>query len=142
MCRLLFLALLSSILAVAGYAGEPGGGKTRPVPGDYEVLKTAGQFITGPIGVAAATSGEEAAFRQLVKGPDAPARCRKLLTEGTPAGQLYGLFGLSQLDRPAFQEALPRYRNSKVAVQTMSGCVGFKTTAGEITREIEKGQLK
>ncbi len=87
-------------------------------------------------------SGEEAAFRQLLKEPEPVARCQKLLAEGTPAGQLYGLLGLSLLDHPAFEKSLPSYRDSKTTIQSMSGCIGFKSTAGEIARQIEKGQFK
>lgn len=89
-------------------------------------------------------SGESGPFtlRQLLKEPEPLVRCQKLLTEGTPAGQLYGLLGLSLLDQQAFQQALPRYRDSKTVIQSVGGCVHFSTTEAQVAKEIEKGQLR
>ena len=108
----------------------------------YDIVKTAEQFTVGGVGFAGRPSRQEMAFRQLLKQPEPVSRCKKLLTEATPAGQLYALLGLRLLDQPAFQTALPRYKDSKTEIPTMSGCIVMRTTAAKVAKEIEKGELK
>ena len=108
----------------------------------YDTVKTADWFTIGGVGIAGTTSPSEKAFRELLKGPEPVARCRALLTEGSPAGQLYGLLGLRLLDRSAFQTALPRYKDSKTVVTTASGCIVMGTTTAEVAGQIAMGTLK
>ncbi len=108
----------------------------------YHTVRTAARFTVGGVGEAGIPSRQETAFRLLLKQPDPVVQCRNLLTEGTPAGQLYGLLGLRLLDQKAFQAALPRYQDSATSIQTMSGCLGFQTTAAKLAKQIEDGTLK
>ena len=105
-------------------------------------MKTAERFSIGGVGVAGIRAKPEVAFRQLLKEPDAAARCQRLLNEATPAGQFYGLLGLRLLDDDAFRAALPRYRDSKEAIPSIAGCILMQTPASEIARRIEKGEVK
>jgi hypothetical protein len=124
-------------------AGEPAVGTVDKLARNaYESVRTADEFIIGGVGVAGTTSGQETAFRHLLKQPEPLARCQQLLAEGTPAGQLYGLLGLRLLDPPTFEAALPRYRNAQTPVQSMSGCIRFRTTAAELSQQISKGNFQ
>jgi hypothetical protein len=108
----------------------------------YEIVQTAERFTVGGVGIAGSPSRQETAFRQLLKQPEPVSRCKKLLTEATPAGQLYALLGLRLLDQQSFQTALPRYKNSRLEIPTMSGCIVMRTTAAQVAKEIERGELK
>jgi hypothetical protein len=108
----------------------------------YEIIKSAERFTVGGVGFAGSPSRQEMAFRHLLKQPEAISRCTKLLTEATPAGQVYALLGLRLLDQQAFKAALPRYKESDSEISSMSGCVVTRTTAAKLAREIERGELK
>ena len=79
----------------------------------YDTVKTAGMFTVGGVGYAGTRTPSELAFRELLKQPEPLVHCKKLLEEGTPAGQMYGLLGLHLLDQDAFQAVLPRYKDTK-----------------------------
>ncbi len=103
----------------------------------YTVVRSAKQFSVGGVGLANTRSQEEQAFRELLTQPGPVIRCRKLLSEGTPAGQMYGLLGLRLLDRKAFQAALPAYKNAKTGVATVEGCLVMDSTISNVVRQIE-----
>lgn len=111
-------------------------------PSAYDVLKTAHWFTVGGVGIAGTHSSEELAFREFLKQPEPVARCKTLLEEATPAGQMYALLGLRQLDPRAFQAALPRYKESKANVSTASGCIVMDLPAANLARNIEARQYK
>ena len=108
----------------------------------YNTVKTAAWFTIGGVGIAGTTAPQEKAFRELLKQPEPAARCQKLLVEGSPAGQLYGLLGLRLLDQQAFQTALPRYKDSKTVITTASGCLVLPTTSAEVAQQIAAGIFK
>lgn len=136
---LLFMAFALPLLT---HAGTPDRATAELARGAYSTVKTAERFSVGGVGYAGIPSRQETAFRQLLKQPEALVQCQKLLTEATPAGQLYGLLGLRLLDQQAFQAALPRYKDAKTDILTMSGCIVMHTTAAKLARQIEKGELK
>jgi hypothetical protein len=136
---LLLISVALSSLACAGDLDSAAAKLERPA---YDTVKTAEHFAIGRVGAAGIISAQETAFRQLLKQPDAVALCQKLLNDGTPAGQLYGLLGLRLLDQKAFQTALPRYADSKTDIETVRGCIVTHTTAGALAQQIEKGELK
>jgi hypothetical protein len=130
------------LLPLELYASSPRELEQKPIPNAYEVVKSAERFSIGGVGYAGTRAKPDLALRQLLKEPDAPARCRKLLTEATPAGQFYALLGLHLLDDAAFRTALPRYRDSKESIPSMYGCIVMQTPARVLARKIEKGELK
>ncbi len=136
---LLFMVVAVPLLADAG---APDWTAHKLAKEAYKTVKTAERFTVGGVGFAGIPSRQETAFRQLLELPEPVVRCQKLLTEATPAGQLYGLLGLRLLDQEAFRAALPRYKNAKTDIPTMRGCIVMDITAAALATQIEKGELK
>ena len=146
MMKIIKALLIALSLPVLAHAADSGGPAAKPAatPAEeaYRIVKTAALFSIGPVGEEGRPSKREAAFRQLLKQPEPLARCQKLLTEATPAGQLYGLLGLRLLDEKAFQAALPAYKNLETEIPTMTGCILTRVKAADIAARIENGKLK
>lgn len=122
------------LMSGSGFAGE--------APSPFQRLKAAPRFTIGPVGFAAMPAREEKAFRALLRGPKAPEQFGKLLSEATPAGQLYALLGLKLLKDPAYEKAYPRYAANEQPVSTMSGCIVMQTTVDALARQIGEGKFK
>lgn len=137
--RNLLLLVLPLALCALATASEPSAVTDKTA---YETVRTTESFAIGRVGVAGIISKQENAFRELLHQPDALAQCQKLLAEGTPAGQLYGLLGLRLLDESAFDAALPRYTASKSVIETVNGCMISHTTAAAVAGRIAKGDVK
>jgi hypothetical protein len=99
------------------------------------------QFSVGPIGVAAFRAPNELAFRELMRSPGAARDCRKLLSDATTCGQLYGLLGLKLLNDPAYAEAAPRYKASRSKVSFAGGCTIFLMPVAEVAKHIDNGDF-
>jgi hypothetical protein len=104
------------------------------------ILEKAGMFALGGIGVAGTMSPGERALRELVEKADAATRMDRLLTNATPAGQLYALLGLRLKDRAAYQRALEKCRNTEAKVETARGCILSQESFRDLVKEIERGQ--
>ncbi|MFO1482999.1 MAG: hypothetical protein U1F71_06480 [Verrucomicrobiaceae bacterium] len=135
------VALLFPILTASCGVKFPAITQKQPA-GSYATLKTAELFSIGGVGYAGKPSVEETAFRKLLKQQGQVTKFQKLLTEATPAGQIYALLGLKLLDSRAFDAALPYYKQSKTEIPRMSGCFMFKTTAADIVRQIQNGEVE
>ncbi len=133
------LALATPFSACAGKLDRT---ETNAEADAYTAVKSAETFALGGIGVAGTISQQEIAFRQLLKEPEPLARCQRLLTEATPAGQIYALLGLRLLDAKAFAAAVPHYLASQAAIPTIRGCIMMKMPAAKLATEIQKGDLK
>jgi hypothetical protein len=97
-------------------------------------------FALGGIGVAGTMSEGERALREVLKEPDLSARLEKLVSEASPAGQLYALLGLRLRDRTAYERALEKLRTTDAKVQTARGCILQQESFGDLVKEIERGQ--
>jgi hypothetical protein len=104
------------------------------------ILEKAGMFALGGIGVAGTMSPGERALRELFEKADAPARMDRLLTDATPAGQLYALLGLRLKDRAAYERALEKCRKIDAKVETARGCIVSQESFRDLVKEIERGQ--
>lgn len=116
--------------------------KPDPAEKAADVLHQAQQFTIGGVGFAGTISSAETALRALLKTPDAVTECKKLVSDATPAGKLYGLLGLKLKDPKAFEEAFPAFKDSKTAVSTAAGCMLYETTLGKLATDIQDGKLK
>lgn len=116
--------------------------KPEAVHSPYEALTAVTTFAIGGVGFAGTTSSGEKDFREMLKEPDAVEKCRKLLTDATPEGQMYGLLGLKLKDEVAFEAALSKYKGSETKLREMAGCIMGTTTMGELAARIEKGSYK
>lgn len=142
MSRRFLLLLVAFAFPAFLHAGDPDWAAAKLARETYDTVKSAERFTIGGVGIAGIPSRQETVFRQLLKQPEPLARCQKLITEATAAGQFYGLLGLRLLDQQAFQTALPRYKDSKTDIPTISGCIVMHTTAAKLAKQIEKGELK
>jgi len=104
------------------------------------VLEKTSLFALGGIGVAGSMSEGERALREVLKEPDVAARLEKMLSDASPAGQLYALLGLRFRDRAAYERALEKLRTTNAKVQTARGCILQQESFGDLVKEIERGQ--
>jgi hypothetical protein len=124
-------------LLLLGEANCRGAAEVAPAEA---ILEKAGMFALGGIGVAGTMSPGERALRELFEKADAPARMDRLLTNATPAGQLYALLGLRLKDHAAYQRALEKCRNTDAKVETARGCILSQESFRDLVQEIERGQ--
>jgi hypothetical protein len=96
-------------------------------------------FALGGIGAAGSMSEGERALREVVKESDVAARLEKLLSDASPAGQLYALLGLRVRDRAVYERALGKLRTMDTKVQTARGCILQQESFGDLVKEIERG---
>jgi hypothetical protein len=96
-------------------------------------------FALGGIGAAGSMSEGERALREVVKESDVAERLEKLLSDASPAGQLYALLGLRVRDRAAYERALGKLRTTNAKVQTARGCILQQESFGDLVKEIERG---
>ena len=115
----------------------------NPTQQTYDTLKAAGMFTVGGVGIVGTVSGEEQAFRKLLQQPDATDRCKKLLQEATPAGQMYALLGFT----PARLGGVPGGRGplqggSGVRPDRTSGCIVIHLPAAHLAQQIAAGNYQ
>jgi len=118
-----FLALLNSASAEASA---------------YDTVKSASQFAIGGVGVTGVITPEELALRAIRDGPDAEEQLRKLLRDGTPAGQMYALFGLRQIKVTDYAALAQPHRQSSTAVRVISGCNIHTDPMSEVVHWIDQ----
>jgi hypothetical protein len=97
-------------------------------------------FALGGVGVAGSMSEGERALREVLKESGVTARLEKLLSDASPAGQLYALLGLRVRDRAAYERALGKLRTTNAKVRTARGCMLSEESFGDLVKEIERGQ--
>src|SRR5215213_4606168 len=76
----------------------------------YQKLFKAEVFRLGGVGFAGVTSEEEIALRTPLKETAAVEALTSLVNSGSPEGSLYGLLGLRQQDRAAYQQAIEQLK--------------------------------
>jgi hypothetical protein len=101
----------------------------------YETLRAAPRFAAGHVGYAGVTSREEAALHELLSRPGAAGALRRLLSEATPAGRLYALWGLAVIG----DERLPGL-SVDGEVETMNGCIVENEAVSSIVKRIRDGE--
>jgi len=104
----------------------------------YDTVREASDFAIGGVGAACTITPEEVAMRKVRDGPLAEAQLRKLLREATPAGQLYALFALRQLEASDYATLSAPYRQSSMTVSTISGSIIHTQSISEAVRWIDQ----
>ena len=104
------------------------------------ILEKAGMFAFGGIGVAGTMSHGERALREILEKPQAIERLERLLTNATPAGQLYALVALRLKDRALYDRAVQKLRSIDTKVETAHGCMLSQESFADLVKEIERGQ--
>ena len=123
------LALVLSILVM---------GAVSVCAGGYDSVKTAPEFAIGGIGVAGTISQSEVALREVRDGPRAEEQLRKLLAEATPAGRMYALYGLRQLDAADYDHLAAPYRSNHSRVKRIQGCMISEDETANVVKWIDQ----
>lgn len=108
----------------------------------YSTVRSARHFAIGGVGYAGVTSEEELAMRTIRDGPRAQEQLRRLLKEGTPAGQMYALFALRQLSPPDYSALAEQFSRRSTSVPTISGCSVYTQQMSEAVQWIDKWARK
>ena len=134
----LYLAIL--VFALRAQAAPPA--NAQPPLSDYETVRHAGAFSMGATGYAATISPTESSLRRILQTPTAAQDCRKLTSEGTAAGQLYGLLGLKLPKDATYPTVAPRYKFSRTQVTVTSACDFFQRPTFFVAQQIDQGKLQ
>jgi hypothetical protein len=109
-------------------------------PSDADsILRKAGSFAMGGVGVAGTMSEGERGLREVLKQSDAVARLESMLPQASATGQLYTLLGLRARDRDVYQRALAKYGQRDISVQTMRGCILQRESFSSLVKQIDHG---
>lgn len=133
-----FLVGLAGCMGALGFAEVP---DSKPGP-EFGKIRDAPMFTIGGVGIAARLTEAEVALEDLLKKPSAADECRKLVREGSLAGQLYGLLGLKRSDPAGFRKLVQPYKDSKEKVQTASGCIMGSIQVSAVAKGIEDGNYE
>jgi hypothetical protein len=112
--------------------------QSEPSAPDTTLRKT-GLFALGGIGAAGSMSEGERALHEVLDESGITARLEKLLSDASPAGQLYALLGLRVRDRAAYERALGKLRTTNAKVHTARGCMLSEELFSDLVKEIERG---
>ena len=107
-----------------------------------QTLRSTKKFIIGRVFEEGLITESENAFRALLKRKDALKQLRLLIKDRSPSCQLYALLGLRLLGADEFDAEYARMKHSEIAVSTMSGCIAFQATLGDIAEDIKQGKIK
>jgi hypothetical protein len=110
------------------------------MPADADsTLRNISSFAFGGIGIAGTMSAGERALREVLQKPDVSSRLEKLVSDASPAGQLYALVGLRIRDRAAYERVLEKLGKTDVTVRTARGCILQQESFRALLNEIERG---
>ena len=109
------------LIALVGSIAVIGVGRAESDP--YQTIKFASQFAIGGVGYAGVRTHEELAMRELRDYPRGEEQLRNLLRDATPAGQMYALFALRQLNVRDYANLSEPYRHSSAVITRQNGCI-------------------
>lgn len=136
----LVLAILAAlVLSVQAPVQEP---FLIPEPESREarLLFTATSVDDAAVGIAAVRTERYKAFESLWKqGESARSDVDRLVAGATPAGRVYGLLLLENLDPKAAARAADGMKNSTERVSVMQGCLGMEHSLAELAARIVRG---
>lgn len=107
----------------------------------YASLRGETVFASSQVGFAGMSSRQGRHLRVLLGEVSRVEAFERLAREGTTVGQLYALVGLYLTDTAAYRLAATRLGADSSSVSMQFGCIGFESTAGEVAREIQGGEL-
>jgi len=131
--RTLLLIFAASFVLVSAGAAEAGA---------YSKIRSARHFAIGGVGFTGVTSQGELAMRTIRDSPRAEEQLRALLNESSPAGQMYALFALRQLNPSDYSALAEPFRRRSTPVPTISGCFVYTQRMSEAVRWIERWAKK
>lgn len=142
--KIVILAGFLGAVPLSCVVGEETKPSTSSQPGEdaSRTLRDAESFIIGKVFEEGVITEPEIELRALLKSKDAAGQLQVLLKEASLSGQLYALLGLRLLGDGGFDAAYERFKDSKSPVSTMSGCLKFPTTAGDLAGKIKDGKIK
>lgn len=128
--RPLLLALI--LLCSLARAGDAAGGNPEAV------LRGSEYFVLGVLGRGGGTSRETKALRELLRQPDAAARCEAFIATGSPVLKAYGLAGLKYLGSPKFAVHSRALAQSQEKVPMIRGDVARQISFREFLERLDR----
>lgn len=108
--------------------------------GASDVLRVASAFRAGPVGYAGVISEEEGALYRLLLSSSAQRELRRLASEASLPGQLYGLWGLAVLHDAEFDALAAAHASDTSDVDTQRGCIVDHESVSVIVERIRRGE--
>jgi hypothetical protein len=117
------------LLLCAGIAAH---GATAREQEAFDFLRTTVRFESPHIGFGGVYSRGYLALRIVSRSRDADALFKRLIREGTAAGQIYGLIGVYRTDPSYFRSVASTFASKRTYVPTMVGCIMGSERMGEL----------
>jgi hypothetical protein len=148
------LALFAAVIAAGAVAllyaiganqhvGEPVVVERRapsPLAESMDLLRHAPRFEAAAVGAGGMVPTSVVAWLTIARSPTADSLFRELLYTSTPAGRLYALAGLREVNAPLFTDAARHLRTTDIRVPTFSGCFVASERMNMLVRELERGE--
>ena len=113
-----------------------------PALTDIAILRSADWLESPLIGYSGTPSRFVAAYGHIVAQPDAATTFRTLLWEATPAGKIYALAGLYDVDRAEFEGLVDTIKRlSPPEFTMMDGCLVSGVSREELFAQLSTGKL-
>ena len=134
------LSLAASLILVAwrSFAADSSTPLQNPEQA-YQQLLSIKCFAFGGVGYAGIPSRGELCFKKVLSSANALQRFKAVLTNGTPEGKLYALFGIRQIFRSDFAAQAESVLKENPRVTTMSGCIMRHEPATNVVARIAAG---
>lgn len=108
----------------------------------YDLLREAPRVWADGWGIAGAPSCYAAAYRHLLASRDAAKHFEKLMRNGSPAGRLYALAGLTEVRAPHAEDYLDEaLANSSQRVEVFLGCSNLEEPVSRVAALIKEGDF-
>jgi hypothetical protein len=106
------------------------------------ILQSAEMLESSHIGAGGAPSCSVIAYRHIVGQPEAAATFKALFENSGPAGRIYALAGLYEVDRAAFERLIAAAQEGSPATfERIDACVVTAPSKQEVFALLQSGQL-
>lgn len=137
----LSLACIANLPQGSFAEGESCGG-THVTDADRQTLEKATALVYKERGDSNQACPEWLAFQKFLKiGKLADLSIKDLLQKATPAGRLYAVILLRELDPVSAAQALSKMKSQSDKLIYAKGCCVESTTLADMARRIEKGEI-
>jgi len=106
---------------------------------DDELVSDSNIMIIGGKGPAQIITHTEAAFWRIYNDTNRSSRFRQILSEASPAGKAYCLFGLYYSDRTQYEQIAISYREINDGFVQQGGCVITSNSMSLFLKLLESG---
>jgi hypothetical protein len=106
------------------------------------ILQSAERLESSHVGDWGVASCSVVAYRHIIRQPDAAATFKALVEKSGPAGRIYALAGLYEVDRAAFERLIAAAQEGSPATfERVSTCVVTAPSKQEVFALLRSGEL-